>query len=116
MSAIARHSGRPGLALTLPACLLLATSATLAQEPTVPADPPPAGSPQVVPEKIEPDRPIGGPPPPPPGETLSDELSRTNGVIQPPKGVDPEMVEPPPDDGAAVGPVIKPPPPSPPAE
>jgi hypothetical protein len=110
MSAIALRS----LALTVPACLLFAaTSATLAQEPTVPADPPPAGSPQVVPEKIEPDRPIGGPPPP--GETLSEELSRTGGVIRPPAGMDPELVEPPPDGGAAVGPVIKPPAP-PPAE
>ncbi len=108
MSAIARRS----LALAVPACLLLAGAPGMAQEPTVPADPPPAGSQEVVPEKIEPDRPIGEPPP---GETLSDELSRTGGVIRPPAGVDPELVEPPPDGGAAVGPVIKPPAP-PPAE
>lgn len=109
MSAIALRS----LALAVPACLLLAGAPGMAQEPAVPADPPPAGSQEVVPEKIEPDRPIGGPPPP--GETLSDELSRTGGVIRPPEGVDPELVEPPPDGGAAVGPVIKPPAP-PPAE
>lgn len=70
----------------------------LAQAPAVPAEPPPAGSPHVVPEKIEPQRPIG---PPPPGDF----------VVQPPPSVDPEMAEPPPDQGKAVGPVIKPPPP-----
>ena len=85
--------------------LALAAPAARAQEPTVPADPPPAGSPDVVPERIEPQRPIG----PPPEESLTDRLERTDGVIRPPPAVDPEMVEPPPDGGAAVGPVIKPP-------
>ncbi len=80
----------------------------------VPADPPPAGSHGVVPEKMQ-------PPPPPPdepapdapdgasGNSLSDHLSRTGGVIKPPQGMDPKMVEPPPDKGAAVMPVIPPP-------
>lgn len=81
----------------------------------VPADPPPAGSRGVVPEKMEP------PPPDTPGTTppaapntanegsLSEHLSRTRGVIKPPPGVDPEIVQPPPDNGAAVMPVIPPP-------
>jgi hypothetical protein len=109
MSNSAPHGTRRSLALALSTSLLLAMEQALAQEPTVPADPPPAGSPEVVPEKFEPQRPIG---PPPQTDTLSEELSRTGGVIHPPKGIDPELVEPPPDDGAAVGPVIKPPAPS----
>ena len=86
---------------------LVGANAVLAQA-TVPADPPPAGTPEVVPEKIEPNRPIGPPPPgsPAQAESLSDELSRTDGVIKPPPAVDPEMVEPPPDGGSARTPVI----------
>ena len=84
---------------------LLASGPVLAQA-TVPAEPPRAGSLEVVPEQIEPDRPIEAPPAG--GETLTDELSRTRGVIEPPQGVDPEIVEPPPDGGAAVTPVIPP--------
>jgi hypothetical protein len=75
----------------------------------VPADPPPAGSPDVVPEKLEEDRPIGAPDEEP---TRTDELSRTGGVIRPPENVDPDMVEPPPDGGAGVIEVIPPPSPS----
>lgn len=97
-----RHHARHAF---LALALAFAAPAALAQEPTVPADPPPAGSPDVVPERIEPQRPIG----PPPEESLTDRLERTDGVIRPPPAVDPEMVEPPPDGGAAVGPVIKPP-------
>jgi len=86
------------------------TSVALAQEPTVPADPPPAGSPEVVPEKIEPH------PRAAPGngqESMTDKLAPTGGVIKPPEQVDPGMVEPPPDNGAAVTPVIPPPEPKP---
>ena len=100
---------RPLVGFFLLAVLLLATPAAMAQA-IVPADRPPAGSPQVVPEKVEPDRPVGAPPQ---GEeqddSLSDELSRTGGVIEPPPAVDPEIVEPPPDDGSAAGRVIRPP-------
>lgn len=89
--------------------VLAATTSTgllLAQEPNVPADPPAAGSPEVVPEKIEPH--------PQPGQrdgegNLTDELAPTGGVIKPPAQVDPGMVEPPPDGGAAATPVIPPP-------
>ncbi len=108
MHATTRDAIWPSLALALSVALLCGPLSAQAQEPTVPADPPPAGSPQVVPEKIEPQRPIG---PPPQTDSLSEDLSETNGVIQPPKGIDPGLVEPPPDDGAAVGPVVKPPPP-----
>lgn len=94
----------------------LAAATVVHAQPAVPADPPPVGSPDVVPEKIEPDRPIGEPPPAdaPQGESLSDELSRTGGVIEPGPSLDPEMVEPPPDGGAATTPVIPPPVPAPP--
>ncbi|MGD9512115.1 MAG: hypothetical protein AB7X49_26620, partial [Geminicoccaceae bacterium] len=87
------------------------TGATLAQEqPTVPADPPPAGSPGVVPEKIEPPPQAGRPD----GEgNLTEELAPTGGVIKPPERVDPGMVAPPPDNGAAVTPIIPPPVPPP---
>ena len=72
----------------------------------VPANPPPAGTPEAPPEKIEP-----APPATVPDNTRtpSDELSRTQGVITPPKGVDPGLVKPPPDAGAAKTPVIPPP-------
>jgi hypothetical protein len=101
------------LALPVIGLWLLASGPALAQA-TVPADPPPAGSPEVVPEQIEPDRPIEAPPAE--GESLTDELTRTRGIIEPPQGVDPEIVEPPPDGGAAVTPVIPPTAPAPPPE
>jgi hypothetical protein len=87
-----------------------ASGAVHAQEPAVPADPPPAGSPEVVPEKIEPQRPAdqgNG------QENLTEELAPTGGVLKPPEQVDPGMVAPPPDGGAAVTPVIPPPAPEP---
>jgi hypothetical protein len=99
-----RLAGAAVLAVTMWTGLLFA------QEPTVPADPPPAGSPEIVPEKMEP------PPQGDPGagqESLSEELAPTGGVIKPPEQVDPGMVEPPPDGGAAVTPIIPPPPPEP---
>jgi hypothetical protein len=83
------------------------TGANALAQGEVPADPPPVGSPGVVPEKIEPQRPIGEPGQ---GETLSEELQRTRGVIKPTPGLDPGLVQPPPDGGAATTPVIPPPP------
>jgi len=51
------------------------------------------------PEKIEPTpAPGAGSPNAPPG-SLSDTLSRQEGVITPPKGIDPEMQKAPPADG-----------------
>ena len=41
-------------------------------------------------------------------ESLSDRLNRTDGVIRPPGGVDPQMQVPPPDQGSRT-PVIAPP-------
>ena len=65
-----------------------------------------SATPEAPPERIEPDRPIGSPDA---GGSLSDELSRSGGVITPPQGVDPGMVQPPPDAGTARTPVIPPP-------
>lgn len=42
------------------------------------------------------------------GRSLSDELEKKGGVIEPPSGIDPEIVEPPPAAGAPM-PVIPPP-------
>jgi hypothetical protein len=71
------------------------------------ADPPPAppGSLESVPEQIEPGPPIGSPEE---GETLSDRLEESGGVIKPPPGVDPGLVEEPPDPGLFPTPVIPP--------
>ena len=89
--------------------LALAAPAARAQEPTVPADPPPAGSPETIPEKIDPRPPIDART----DESRTEPLDRSHGVIRPPPAIDPEMVAPPPDAGAAVGPVLEPPPPPP---
>lgn len=43
------------------------------------------------------------------GEALGDKLARSDGVLCPPAGVDPEMRTPPPDAGTAKMPVIPPP-------
>lgn len=72
---------------------------------------PPPSIEQAPPEEIEPGPPAGGPAE---GDTLTDELSRSGGVIKPQPGTDPELVQPPPDDGTATTPVIPPPPPTPP--
>ena len=66
------------------------------------ASPPPAqpGDPtRTPPEKLEP-KPVPTSPVPeaPPG-SLSDKLRRQQGVIDPPKGIDPEMPKPPPEEG-----------------
>lgn len=109
MPAIVPTARKAAHTIALVAGLLPVLVPASAQEPAVPADPPPAGSTDVVPEKIEPQRPIG--PPAAPEVNTPDEPAPSGFVIRPPPGVDPEMVAPPPDDGAAVGPVIKPPPP-----
>lgn len=90
------------LALALP---LLLPAFALAQ-PT-PAEPAAPGGQAAPPEKIEPERPIGEPRA---GESLGEHLDRTDGVIQPPKGVDPGLVEPPPVPPAALPTPVSPPP------
>jgi hypothetical protein len=106
-----------GVRAALAVCLLAAvatvchTPAALAQ-----ASPPivtPGDPLRTIPERIEPpasntpDTPLAVPKAPP--GSLSDQLSRGDGVIEPPKGVDPEMsVRPPASDGGRM-PVIPPP-------
>ena len=92
----------------LPLSLSLGISGQALAQATVPAQPPPAGTPSAPPEIVE---------PPPPGEAPAgtEQLQRSDGVVKPPQGVDPGIVKPPPDDGAARMPVIPPPPTSPPA-
>jgi hypothetical protein len=92
----------PAVAWLLP--LALATAPALAQTP--PAEPPPPGM-AAPPEKVEPGPPIGSPGS---GESLSEELSRSQGVLTPPQGIDPGLVEEPPvPPGATPMPVIPPP-------
>ncbi len=97
-----RTLARLALAGVVMGCLASAEAMAQAE---VPANPPPAGTPQAPAERVEP--PAGG------GQNLSEELQRSRGVLTPPAGVDPTLVKPPPDNGAAVTPVI--PPPAPPA-
>lgn len=54
-----------------------------------------------------PDAPGPTVPGPRPGETLSDQLQRSDGVIPPPQNLDPDMHKPAPDTGTM--PVIPPP-------
>ncbi|GLS47021.1 hypothetical protein [Methylobacterium brachythecii] len=90
------------------AAALIATAA-LAQDPSVPQRgqdsdpklPPPS---QQVPEKIRPETDGSGG-----GATLSDKLERSDGVIKPPGGVDPEIRTIPPGESGSSMPVIKPP-------
>lgn len=80
---------------------LAVPGAVLAQE-TAPAPPGTLDSP---PEQIEPGPPVGSPGS---GETLGEALGESRGVIQPPAGVDPGMVEPTPPAGQFPTPVIPP--------
>lgn len=95
-----------GPALGAAAWLALAAGGAFGQTPTTPEVPPPPVGPDAPPEQIRPGPPIGAPGT---GGTLSEELSRSGGVITPPQNVDPGMVQPPPDGGAATTPVIPPP-------
>jgi hypothetical protein len=93
---------------------LMATQSVLAQTPREPEKTP-------VPERVDPkacsdqQRPLATEQQRPParnetqgrGENLSEKLERSEGVICPPLGVDPEIVEPPPATGRT--PVIPPP-------
>lgn len=75
-------------------CLATAAAPAVAQ---VPLEPAPG---QVPPDRVAPSPPSSG------DGSLSDQLDATDGVIQPPAGIDPGLVKPPPAGGAT--PVIPP--------
>lgn len=77
--------------------LTAAAAPAPAQTATTPRPPPAA-------EKTTPDVPSGRP-----GETLSERLSRTEGVIKPPENIAPDMRVPAPDPTPNTTPVIPPP-------
>jgi hypothetical protein len=105
----------------LPFAVLLVTALTLAgrtaaQAPPSPTAPPPPTATQPDPRACEqPGQPEnrgapstrGSAPTAGEGPPLSDRLAQTDGVICPPKGIDPEIVAPTPDVGRM--PVIPPP-------
>lgn len=72
-------------------------SAATPSSAQVPAEPDPG---QVPPDRIAPSPPGSG------DGSLSEQLDATDGVIRPPAGIDPGLVEPPPAGGAT--PVIPP--------
>jgi len=86
---------------------VLVSTVALAQDPSVsqrgqdsaPTLPPPS---EQVPERIRPQTDGSG-------GTLSDKLERSDGVIKPPTGVDPEIRTIPPGNTGSEMPVIKPP-------
>jgi hypothetical protein len=82
------------------ACLAC-TAPAAAQE--VSPNPAPPGTLDAPPERIEPQPPVGQG-----GETLGEALTRTRGVIKPPPGIDPGLVEEPPPPGLFETPVIPP--------
>lgn len=85
----------------------LATPAAFAQDPSVPlrgqdSDPKLPAPNDRVPEKVRPEGDTTG-------STLSDKLQKSDGVIKPPAGVDPEIKTIPPDPSPNSTPVIPPP-------
>ena len=88
----------PVLAVT---AVLASTVAASAQDDPLRRDPPREAAP------ADPDR-TGTASPGGSGGSLSEQLSRSGGVIRPPAGVDPGMAKPPPDIGSPM-PVIPPP-------
>ena len=96
-------------------CVLMATGPAMAQAPPTPATPPAQTAPPASANNCGPVRPV-----PPRGtvspggsttgertEPLGDKLARSDGVLCPPAGVDPEIRAPTPDTGNT--PVIPPP-------
>lgn len=83
---------------------LLVAADTAAAQTTVPTPAPP-GSLEAPPERIEPQPPIGAPTP---EKSLSEALKDTGGVIKPPPGMDPGIVEPTPDPRRFPTPVVPP--------
>jgi hypothetical protein len=79
------------------AILTIAAGAAIAQAPRTPGAPDPkacAPGEQLERRDMRPETPVS------PGETLSDKLARTDGVLCPPPGIDPEMSERPREGGA----------------
>jgi hypothetical protein len=94
--------------LLIAACIAV-PAAALAQSEQRAAPPPQPSPTQTIPERIDP-QPVSPPVPETerPGETLSEQMGRTDGVLRPPQGVSPNMpVIDPPDTGTT--PVIPPP-------
>jgi hypothetical protein len=87
--------------------LLLGGASVPVQSQEPPAEPAPLPAPpEVPPDKVDPGPPIGAPDG---QEDLTDQLSPSRGVIEPPADGDPHLVKPPPDQGTARTPVIPPP-------
>src|SRR6201996_3946882 len=99
-------------AILVPLALTLSISGAAAQAPPSPTTPPPptalaeadcVATPPITPRSnIAPDTTVGQA-----SEPLGDRLAKSNGVLCPPSGVDPEMRAPTPDAGNT--PVIPPP-------
>lgn len=93
MANLARRAGFSALAFT-------AWLGTVSAQEVQPRPAPP-GSLEAPPERIE-------PAPDPGSGTLSDQLEESRGVIKPPQGVDPGIIERPPDPSRFPTPVIPP--------
>ncbi len=99
---------RPCVMALAGSAALLAASVALAQDPSVPqrgqdADPKLPPPSEQIPEKVRPsDGTTDGP-------SLSEKLEKSDGVIKPPSGVDPEIKTIPPDPDTNSMPIIKPP-------
>ncbi len=82
---------------------------------SVSAQTPSPGAPDVPPEVMEPPQESTSPPADPstdgpaPEEPLSKELEKRQGVIEPPRGVDPKIEKPVPEDFKSKTPVLPPP-------
>lgn len=97
--------------MSLTAVMWLAAEAALAQSEQRPAPPQQPNPRTTIPEQVDP-APVSPPavnPDQRPGESLSDQLDRTGGVIRPPENTAPNMpvITPPP--GTSQMPVIPPP-------
>ena len=95
----------PALGVLLSACFVAGASAQT----------PPPGSPGVPPEVMEPPSENPTPPADPstdgaePTKPLTEKLREGEGVIEPPRGIDPEIKQPVPEDFKSKTPVIPPP-------
>lgn len=87
------------------AALVLTGAAALAQVAAPPRDPNMPDPRSVPPERVAPPAANDARP----GESLSDRLERTEGVIRPPANVDPEIRATPPVPNPGTTPVIRPP-------
>jgi hypothetical protein len=92
--------------------VVLAAGTAVAQSPPSPHNPPPPTATRPDPRPcVQPRPPIGASKPAPTtgqAPPLSDQLAQGNGVLCPPKGIDPEIIEPAPNVGSTM-PVIPPP-------